>query len=271
MPEPERVATAQKRQREMADAAKESGKYVAYVRDFFGGNEFYMFVYQRFGDVRLVGAPPEAVGKFGGDTDNWMWPRHTGDFSLFRVYAAKDNQPTAGPQADNVPYVPKKHLPVSLQGVSEGDFALVFGFPGRTQRFLPAAGLQMTLDQTNPARIKLRDTRLKLWKADMDQDPALRLKYAAKYASIANYWKYFIGQSEGMKRLKTVDAKRAEEAELARWIAADPARTQMYGDALNAINQAYAGLREFNLGVQYVNEGAFGTEIVTLASRLLPL
>ncbi len=270
-PEPERMATVQKRQKEMADAAKENGQYVAYVRDMFAGNEFYLFVYQRFGDVRLVGAPPEAVGKFGGDTDNWMWPRHTGDFSMFRVYADKNNKPTAGPAADNVPYVPKKHLSVSLQGVSEGDFAMVFGFPGRTQRFLPAAGLQMTLDQTNPARIKLRDKRLKLWKEDMDQDPALRLKYASKYANIANYWKYFIGQNEGMKRLKTVDAKKAEENALMQWIAQEPARAQQYGDALNSINQAYAGIRQFNLSAQYINEGAFGTEILAMASRLLPL
>jgi hypothetical protein len=270
-PEPERVAAVQKRQRELADAAKENGQYVAYVRDMFGGNEYYLFVYQRFGDVRLVGAPPEAVGKFGGDTDNWMWPRHTGDFSMFRVYADKNNKPTAQPQADNVPYVPKKHLPVSLQGVSEGDFAMVFGFPGRTQRFLPAAGLQMTLDQTNPARIKLRDTRLKLWKEDMDQDAALRLKYASKYAGIANYWKYYIGQNEGMKRLKTVEAKQAEENSLMQWIAQDQNRAQQYGEALNTINQAYAGMRQYNLSSQYVQEAAFGTEIVTLAARMMPL
>ncbi|MET4106970.1 S46 family peptidase [Hymenobacter sp. UYP22] len=270
-PEQERMATIQKRQREMADNAKENGKYVAYVRDMFGGNEYYLFIYQRFGDVRLVGAPPEAVGKFGGDTDNWMWPRHTGDFSMFRVYADKNNQPTAGPQEGNVPYVPKKHLPVALQGVSEGDFAMVFGFPGRTQRFLPAAGLQLTLDQTNPARIKLRDTRLKLWKEDMDQDPALRLKYASKYAGIANYWKYFIGQNEGMKRLKTVDAKKAEENALMQWIAQDQTRAQQYGEALNTINQSYAGIRQYNLSSQYVNEAAFGTEIITLAARMMPL
>ena len=270
-PEQERMATIQQRQRELADNAKENGQYVAYVRDFFGGNEYYLFIYQRFGDVRLVGAPPEAVGKFGGDTDNWMWPRHTGDFSMFRVYADKNNKPTAGPQDGNVPYVPKKHLPVALQGVSEGDFAMVFGFPGRTQRFLPAAGLQLTLDQTNPARIKLRNTRLKLWKADMDKNPDLRLQYASKYANIANYWKYFIGQNEGMNRLKTVDAKKAEEASLMQWIAQDQNRGQQYGAALNDINQAYAGIRQYNLSTQYVNEGAFGTEIITLAARMMPL
>ncbi|PJJ58937.1 S46 family peptidase [Hymenobacter chitinivorans] len=269
--EVERTVLIQKRQKELADAAKENGQYVAYVRDFFAGNEYYMFVYQRFGDVRLVGAPPEAIGKFGGDTDNWEWPRHTGDFSMFRVYADKNNKPTAGPQADNVPYVPKKHLSVSLQGVSEGDFAMVFGFPGRTQRFLPAAGLQLTLDQSNPARIKLRDTRLKLWKEDSDANPAIRLKYASKYANIANYWKYYIGQNEGMKRLKTVDQKKAEEASLMQWIAADATRGQNYGSALNDINQAYAGLREYNLSSVYVNEAAYGTEIVAFAAKMAPL
>ncbi|GAB2958008.1 S46 family peptidase [Hymenobacter coalescens] len=270
-PEATRMATIQQRQRELGNAAKENGQYVAYVRDFFGGNEYYLFVYQRFGDVRLVGTPPEAVGKFGGDTDNWMWPRHTGDFSMFRVYADKDNKPTAGYQEGNQPYVPKKHLPVSLQGVSEGDFAMVFGFPGRTQRFLPAAGLQLTLDQTNPARIKLRDTRLKLWKEDMDRNPALRLQYASKYANIANYWKYYIGQNEGMKRLKTVDQKRKEEAALLQWIATDPARAQQYGLVLDDINKAYEGLRQYNLSTQYVNEAAFGTEIIAFSARLLPL
>ncbi|KAA9332221.1 S46 family peptidase [Hymenobacter busanensis] len=270
-PEAERVATVQKRQREMAEAAKENGQYVAYVRDMFAGNEYYLFVYQRFGDVRLVGAPPESVGKFGGDTDNWMWPRHTADFSMFRVYADKNNKPTAGFQEGNQPYVPKKHLPVSLQGVAESDFAMVFGFPGRTQRFLPAAGLQLTLDQSNPARIKLRDTRLKIWKEDGDQDPALRLKYASKYANIANYWKYFIGQNEGMKRLKTVDQKTAEERTLMQWIAADAARGQQYGSVLNDINQAYATMRQYNLSSVYMNEAALGTEILTFASRLRPL
>ncbi|MCB2408547.1 S46 family peptidase [Hymenobacter lucidus] len=269
--EVERTILIQQRQKELADAAKENGQYVAYVRDFFAGNEYYMFVYQRFGDVRLVGAPPEAVGKFGGDTDNWMWPRHTGDFSMFRVYADKNNKPTAGPQADNVPYVPKKHLSVSLQGVSEGDFAMVFGFPGRTQRFLPAAGLQLTLDQSNPARIKLRDTRLKIWKEDSDASPAIRLKYASKYANIANYWKYFIGQNEGMKRLKTVDQKKAEEASLMQWIAADASRGPLYGAALNDINQAYNGLREYNLSAVYVGEAANGTEVVAFAGRMAPL
>ncbi|SHJ10506.1 Peptidase S46 [Hymenobacter daecheongensis DSM 21074] len=271
MSEQERTALVQKHQKEIADAAKENGQYVAYVRDFFAGNEYYLFVYQRFGDVRLVGAPPEAVGKFGGDTDNWMWPRHTGDFSMFRVYASKDNKPTTGPMTDNVPYQPKKHLSVSLQGVSEGDFAMVFGFPGRTQRFLPAAGLQLTLDQSNPARVKLRDKRLKLWKEDMDQSPDIRLKYASKYAGIANYWKYYLGQNEGMKRLKTVEAKQTEEAALAQWIAADPARTQLYGAALNDINQSYTGLREYNLTSVYLNEAAFGNELTAFAARMLPL
>jgi len=244
---------------------------VAYVRDFFGGNEFYLFVYQRFGDVRLVGTPPESVGKFGGDTDNWMWPRHTGDFSVVAVYADKKNQPTAGYSKDNKPYNPKKFLPVSLSGVSEGDFAMIFGFPGRTQRFLSAAGLQMMLDQTHPSSIKLRDTRLKLWKESMNQSADLRIKYASKYARIANYWKYFIGQSEGMKRLKTIDTKKAEEARLATWIAADATRQQQYGQALPAINTAYQNLREYNLSTVYYGEAGLGTEINAFAVRMEPL
>ena len=270
-PETERAALVAQRQRELADAAKEGGKYVAYVRDFFGGNEFYLFVYQRYGDVRLVGAPPESVGKFGGDTDNWMWPRHTGDFSVFRVYADANNQPTAGYSAGNRPFSPKKFLPVSLSGVSEGDFAMIMGFPGRTQRFLPSQGLQTMLDQTHPASIKLRDTRLKLWKESMDKSADLRIKYASKYASIANYWKYFIGQSEGMNRLKTIDTKKAEEARLAQWIAANPARQAEFGQVLPTFEKDYAGLREYNLATTYLREAALGNEITSFALRMMPV
>jgi hypothetical protein len=270
MSETDRSALIAKHQKELADAAKEGGKYVAYVRDFFGGNEFYLFVYQRYGDVRLVGAPPQSIGKFGGDTDNWMWPRHTGDFSMFRVYADKNNQPTAGYAADNKPFNPKKFLPVSLAGVTEGDFAMIFGFPGRTQRFLPAAGLQMMLDQTHPASIKLRDTRLKLWKESMDQSADLRIKYASKHAGIANYWKYFIGQSEGMKRLKTIETKKAEESRLAQWISQDAGR-QQYAEALPAINAAYNSLREYNLSTVYYREAGLGNEITAFAVKMMPL
>ena len=270
MPEAERAALIAKHQKELGDAAKENGKYVAYVRDFFGGNEFYLFVYQRYGDVRLVGAPPQSIGKFGGDTDNWMWPRHTGDFSVLRVYADKNNQPTAAYSADNKPFSPKKFLPVSVAGVSPGDFAMVFGFPGRTQRFLPAAGLQMMLDQTHPASIKLRDKRLKLWKESMDQSADLRIKYASKHAGIANYWKYFIGQSEGMKRLKTIETKKAEEARLTQWVAADPSRKE-YGEALPAFQTAYAALREYNLSTVYLREAGVGNEITAFGTRFIPL
>ncbi|GAA4354261.1 S46 family peptidase [Hymenobacter saemangeumensis] len=271
MAEADRAKLIAEHQKTLGEAATEGGKYVAYVRDFFGGNEFYLFVYQRFGDVRLVGTPPESVGKFGGDTDNWMWPRHTGDFSVFRVYADKNNQPTAGYSADNKPYSPKKFLPVSMSGVREGDFAMIFGFPGRTQRFLPAAGLQMMLDQTHPSSIKLRDTRLKLWKESMNQSADLRIKYASKHARIANYWKYFIGQSEGMKRLKTIDTKKAEEARLATWIGQDATRQQQYGSALNTINTAYQNLRENNLSTVYYSEAGLGTEINAFAVRFEPL
>jgi hypothetical protein len=271
MKEADRAALIAKNQKALGENATENGKYVAYVRDFFGGNEFYLFVYQRFGDVRLVGAPPESVGKFGGDTDNWMWPRHTGDFSVFRVYADKNNQPTKGYDAANKPYSPKKFLPVSTAGVSEGDFAMIMGFPGRTQRFLPAAGLQMMLDQTHPSSIKLRDTRLKIWKESMNQSADLRIKYASKYANIANYWKYFIGQSEGMKRLKTIETKQAEEARLAQWVAADATRQQQYAPALATIDQAYQRLREYNLSTVYFREAAMGNEITAFASRFIPL
>ena len=187
--------------------------YEADIKDVFGTNQYLMFVYERYRDVRLVGAPPESVGKFGGDTDNWMWPRHTGDFSMFRVYMSKDGKPAAYAK-DNVPYQPKRHLSISLKGYKEGDFAMVMGYPGRTNRYAFSRELQNAVDQVNPALIKLNGKKLALMKADMDKDLAVRIKLASNYASLANSWKYYIGQNEGLKKLNVISGKQTLEKEL---------------------------------------------------------
>ncbi|HEY1008795.1 MAG TPA: S46 family peptidase, partial [Daejeonella sp.] len=191
------------------------------VRDVYKANQFLLFVYERFNDIRLVGIPPQSIGKFGGDTDNWEWPRHTGDFSVFRVYADANNK-AAAYSASNKPYTPKKSLPVSIKGVKNGDFAMVYGFPGRTDRYLTSYGVQTATERSNPTIVKLRDIRLKAWKEEMDKNVDVRLKMSSQYASIANYWKYYIGQTEQLKRLKIYESKQKEEAAFTAWAASNP-------------------------------------------------
>ncbi|GAA4303748.1 S46 family peptidase [Nibribacter koreensis] len=268
--EQERAKLVAERTKSLADAAKNNGQYVAYVRDFYNGNEFYMFVYERFSDVRLVGTPPESIGKFGGDTDNWMWPRHTGDFSMFRVYMSPDGKP-ATYSDKNVPYKPKHHLPISMSGVKEGDFSMVFGFPGRTTRFMAGSGLSMAVDQSNPARIKLRERRLAIMKEAMDASQANRLKLASNYASISNYYKYYIGQNEGIKRMKTLNKKANEEKAFQTWADADATRKGLYGSALSDINASYAGQREYNLSAIYRSEAALAPQLMMHAYQYTPV
>jgi hypothetical protein len=247
-----------------AEATKDT-HYNAYVKDFYKGNDYYLFVVESFKDVRLVGNPAEAIGKFGGDTDNWMWPRHTGDFSFFRVYMGKDGKP-ADYSPDNVPYIPKHSLPISLKGVKQNDFTMVMGYPGRTDRYRAASGIQLDMEETNPARIKLRTKRLALMKEGMDKSDAVRIKYASKYASLSNYWKYFIGQNQGLKRLKTLDYKRNLEAQYQAW--ADKGTNAAYKTALADINKGYADLKEVSLFNTYRGECIFGVELLQQAQQL---
>ncbi len=269
-PEADRMKLVSERMKALATEAKGTNNYVTYVRDFFAGNEFYLFVYERYSDVRLVGAPPSSIGKFGGDTDNWMWPRHTGDFSMFRVYAGADNKPAAY-AATNKPYAPKKHLPVNLGGVEEGDFAMVFGFPGKTTRFMTSEGLKIAVEQSNPARIKLREKRLAIMKEDMDKDAAIRLKYASEYASTSNYYKYFQGQNAGVKRMKTVENKVTNEGSYNTWASADPTRQGMYGNVLADINKGYADQKEYTLSQVYLGEAALAPAATKFALNFIPL
>lgn len=266
----DRMGAIRQASKELEEAASEEGKYSVQVKSFFEGNEFYMFVYKTYRDVRLVGAPPESVGKFGGDTDNWMWPRHTGDFSMLRIYAGTDNEP-ADYSADNVPYKPKHHLPISLKGVKKGDYAMVMGYPGRTDRYLSSYGVKKALDIDQPSTVKIRGERLELLKEDMDKSEGIRLKYASKYASISNYWKYFIGQQAGLKRLKVYEKKKALEDKFEQWAAQDASQKERYGNTISYLKKGYEGVTSIAHYRVYMNEAALGSEIIRLAFRFRAL
>lgn len=269
--------TAQERQafisqmtQEVEKQASEATGYEASVKPFFAGNEFYLFLYETYRDVRLVGAPPESIGKFGGDTDNWMWPRHTGDFSMFRIYTGPDGKP-AEYSEDNIPLKPRHHLPISLAGVEEGDFAMVFGFPGSTDRYLTSYGVQFALDITNPTRVQIRDKRLSILKEDMNADEALRIQYASKYAQVSNYWKYFIGQSQGLKNLNVVEKKQNIEQDFRDWIKQQPQSRRQYDTVLQVIEKSYDQLREVQKSYLYLSEAVFGTEILPFSYQFTRL
>ncbi|MCD4663741.1 MAG: S46 family peptidase, partial [Bacteroidales bacterium] len=263
MTEEERYEKIKEIAEEIEKEATEETHYNASVRSFFEGNEFYLFVYETFTDVRLVGAPPTSIGKFGADTDNWMWPRHTGDFSIFRVYTDKDGKP-AEYSEDNVPLKPKHHLPVSTAGVEKGDFSMILGYPGGTDRYMTSFGVKMALDISNQTVVDIRDKKLKIMMEDMQADDAVRIKYASKYARTANYWKYFIGQTKGLKRLKVYDKKVELEEGFSNWVNADNNRKEKYGEALDDIASAYKTISEYEL-VRIYNREAIerGSEILS--------
>ena len=248
----------------LVTAAIEGTDYDAYVADMFAGNQHVLFVYITYKDVRLVGVPPQSIGKFGGDTDNWEWPRHTGDFALLRVYTDPDGKP-ADYSEDNIPLVPKHYFPVSIKGVEKGDYAMVMGFPGGTDRYSLSYEIEIAKNQTNPQRIKLRDTRLRIWKESMDANKATRVKYASKYAQVSNYWKYFIGQNEGLARLKTIDTKRESEKEFMKWVNADAARKAEYGSLFSEFESAYEIYRQYDTYYTYLIEGVIGIEALEIA------
>ena len=238
MSEDERNAAIREARKALMEEMNPEGDKELQLKSFYYDNEFYMFEYKTYRDIRLVAAPPESVGKYGGDTDNWMWPRHTGDFSMLRIYADENNEP-ADFSENNVPYQPKRHLRISMDGVSEGDFTMVMGYPGSTDRFLSSWGIDQALRLYNPSVVDVRDLKLKTMKSHMDADPAVRIQYAAKYAQTANYWKYYIGQSKGLKRLDVESKKQALEARFTDWVNADADRQAEYGEALELIQSYY--------------------------------
>ncbi|MDX1653368.1 MAG: S46 family peptidase [Brumimicrobium sp.] len=234
MSEDERAQKIKEISEELTAEAVKGTNYKAFVRSFFEGNEFYIFVTETYNDVRLTGTPPESIGKFGHDTDNWMYPRHTGDFSIFRIYAGKDNKP-APYSKENRPYVPKYSLPISLKGYKEGDFAMVFGFPGSTDRYLSSFGVEQAINKEQPKRVDIRGKKLEIMKKYMDESTRVRLNYASKYAQVANYWKYFIGQTEQLKRNKVADKKREIEKRFEIFAAQKPE----YKDVFKTVEKAY--------------------------------
>lgn len=241
-------------------AAEGDSHYKAVIKPFYKGNEFYMFIYEVFQDVRFVGAPPSSIGKYGGDTDNWMWPRHTGDFSMFRIYADKDNKPAAYSK-ENVPYKPKHHLPVSIKGVEKDDYAMIFGFPGSTDRYLTSYGVKLATDKDQPARVKIRRKKLDLYEEQMNVDPSVKLKYASKHSGVSNYWKYFKGQTAGLKRLKVYDQKKAQEKKFMDWANADKKRKEKYDSVFTIYESAYSTLDQYQLSNTYLSEAIIGVEI----------
>ncbi|WP_340112762.1 S46 family peptidase [Maribellus mangrovi] len=242
------------------DASK-NGRFKTDVKPLFYGNQYFLYVYKVYKDVRLVGAPPSAIGKFGGDTDNWMWPRHTGDFSIFRIYADKNNEP-AEYSPDNVPYKPKKFLPVSLKGIEPGDFTMVFGYPGTTTQYWPHQAVEVTMNQRDPDRIMLRDKKLEIIGADMQSDPQIRIQYAAKYASISNAWKKWQGEIKGLERLDAVNKKLEFEAEFENWAKQKGIWDSQYKVVFDNFEDLYA---EY---AKYIKAGDYYSEVVTRGVEL---
>ena len=233
--------------------AKQDGKYTASIKPLFYGNQYFLYVYKVYKDVRLVGAPPSAIGKFGGDTDNWMWPRHTGDFSIFRVYADKNNEP-AEYSEDNVPYQPKKFFPVSMKGIQANDFTMVFGNPGSTTQYWPNQAVDLAMNQRDPDRIMLRDKKLEIIRADMEVDPKVRIQYAAKYAGISNSWKKWQGEIKGLKRLDAINTKLAFEKEFQTWAQQNGTWDDTYKTVFEGFEKQYAEYSKYIKAYDYYSE-----------------
>ncbi len=270
MNERARLDTISKNSEMLEGEATKENHYQAKVRSFFDNNRYLLFVYETFKDVRLVGTPPESIGKFGHDTDNWVWPRHTGDFSMFRVYSGPDGEP-AEYSKENIPLKPKHHLPVSLKGVEKGDFSMILGYPGGTDRYISSWGVKELMEVTHPNRIKIRGVRQEILLEDMYADKVVYNKYASKYARSSNYWKYSIGQSKGIQRLKVIERKKEEEEEFRNWVKQNEGRKEKYGSVLTEIENHYENRRKSRSNLQIMGEVFRAAEIIDLASELLDL
>ncbi len=246
-----------------AKASEGTGNEVR-IASFFKGNQFLQFTYVRYKDVRLVGAPPESIGKFGGDTDNWEWPRHTGDFSIFRVYMAADGKPSTDYKAENVPYAPKHFLPVSIKGVNDGDYAMIYGYPGGTNRYETSYGIKLKVDIDNPSLVNLRDVRLKAMHTEMIKDPAIKIQLASSYAGIANYWKFFDGESKQLVKHNVVALKEKEEAAFEAWAKGK----SEYDNLFPNVKSAYDAWRPYAKGRMYLNEGILGSPLLGFCASL---
>lgn len=266
-----RLAAADSIGKVICDSIGTNEFLAADVVPFYNNNKYFLVVYDVYRDVRMVFAPPSSVGKFGGDTDNWMWPRHTGDFSIFRVYANADNKP-ASYSKENKPYRPKYVAEVSLQGYEEKDYAMTIGFPGSTDRYLCSWGVNQRIEDSNKPRIEVRGIKQDIWKEAMLASDAVRIKYASKYAGSSNYWKNSIGMNKGLANLKVIDRKKAEEAKFAAWVAKDPQRQAKYGEVLGLLEKGYTSTDEYRKIYTYLSEAfSGGVELVRLARMVQSL
>ena len=250
----------------MKKRAAENGKYEVSVKPFFGGNEYYLFVFKTYQDVRLVGAPPSSIGKFGGDTDNWMWPRHTGDFTVFRIYADSAGNP-AEYSTKNTPLQPKYYLPISLKGIKKNDFTMIWGYPGNTSRYLTSFGIEYNINTLYPTLIKIFGKELDVMKERMDVDKAVKIAYAGKYAGIANSWKNFIGQSKMLRKNKVEDKKKAIEKTFVEWYSKNPALQKKYENVLGEIEKGYKQLNSLAVPFFYANIAGMGLDVVGFSSQ----
>ncbi len=257
---------------EIAKNATAGTVYTASVVPFYMGKQYFLFVYETFRDVRFVGAPPSAIGKFGGETDNWVWPRHTGDFSLFRIYADKENKP-ADFSKNNVPYKPLYHFPISLKGIKEGDFTMVFGYPGSTSEYVPSYHIDMVKNFIDPKMIAISSKKIEIMETAMNTDPLIRIQYSGKKSGLANSWKKWIGETQGLEKMKTIEKKTEFENKLTLWINEDKSRVARYGDILPKYKELYAGMKDYSLVNSYTNEVFFnsGAEAVGFARNIKAL
>ncbi|MGG9963656.1 S46 family peptidase [Ferruginibacter sp. SUN106] len=268
MSERERQSTIDKNINEFKKTVQKESYQDILIRPFFDGNKYFIFITETYKDVRLVGAPPSSIGNFGKDTDNWMWPRHTGDFSMFRIYAGKDNKP-ADYSPDNVPYKPKRSLSISLDGMKEGDFTMVFGFPGRTMEYLPSAAVAQTMTVSDPAKIGIREKALQVLNSFMRKDEQIKIQYAAKYATIENAYKKWKGEVLGLKASNAVGKKQELEAGFEKIVLLQPAMNAGYVDLLKKLNQAYADIEPFGYARDYYNEIIPKIELFTIATNAI--
>src|SRR6187455_146682 len=270
MSEKERQALTEKNVAEILRIVKKESHQSALIKPFFEANQYFLFVTETYRDIRLVGAPPSAIGNFGKDTDNWMWPRHTGDFSMFRIYAGKDNKP-AKYSPDNTPYTPKKSLTISLNGVKQGDFTMVFGFPGRTTEYLPASAVEQIITVNDPAKISIREKALAIMDEFMRKDEQIKIQYASKYAGVENSYKKWKGEVLGLTRTDAISKKKAYETEFQKRVLANPQWKTNYANTLQDLNNAYAEIKPYGYSRDYFTEIVSKIELFTVAGQLSSL
>jgi hypothetical protein len=267
MTDEERESVIKSNTDQLIEAASTNNTHKVTVKSFFYGNQYFLFVEKVYKDIRLVGAPPSSIGKFGGDTDNWMWPRHTGDFSLFRIYADHNNEP-AEYSPENVPFKPLKYFSVSIKGVQKDDFTLVFGYPGKTEEYLSSYAVEMIKNKINPKRIEIRQNIIDIMSKDMEKNPEVRIKYASKYASVSNYWKKWIGENRGLEILDAVAKKQELENRLTSWIGENKDRMAKYGHLLPQYKILYEKYAPYYLAEEYFYEAIWEMESVVFTSKM---